>query len=124
MSDAEDLMTRLTERFGKGVALRFSHEFGGVVLCVPGRAMAKHRIAEAVGLEVMRWIVAEFGPNRIPIPVADDKGWKALQRAARRAATSGLEAPAAARLVGVSQRAIHRHRAKARSAKSLKGPLL
>jgi len=72
----------------------------------------------------MRFIVQEYAGARLTIPAHPDVGYKALVRTARRAATSGISAAAAAQSVGMTQRTIYNHRKRAKKAAKAKGSLL
>ena len=107
------LLADLAEAQGIGAALTLAREAGGTVIYVPKRLTRtiERRFGRAIG----HWLVEQYGPAMVEIPLGPNaREWQ--RAAAIRAAIVDQRGSAndMARLFGVTTRTVKRHRAKAR----------
>ena len=113
----------LNQLFGARITLRFSAEFGGRHLYVPQEASADHRIAQTVGLNVMEWLVENYGGEYTLIPLGDHSSYTKRVNHVRRMVAEGETLGTITRVVHCHERTVFRHRAKVKSPDKDQGDL-
>lgn len=66
------LEPELASLIGEDALVRLAEAFGGTRLYVPQAIATGHAIAQAIGLEAARTLVARFAPDVIDVPLAKD----------------------------------------------------
>jgi len=116
MSDSFDLppfLAQIAAIAGTAAALKLAAAKGGTATYIPqpGFLTPEHWIVEAVGYDAAVKIAKELGAGKVEIPLGPwggnrGKVWAAIQRALN----DGKSLATIARLVGVNQRTIRRHK--------------
>jgi DNA-binding transcriptional ArsR family regulator len=100
---------------GEAAAISIAARVGGTRVYIPTRLEEDHWLVEAVGREAAQKICAALGGDRHVIPTCGGGAYKNFRRdIARRVHTLDQEGKSAgeiARAVGLTMRAVHRHRA-------------
>lgn len=123
--DLPDLLARLAEACGEGVALKFAGEFGGreIYLPAPDRLTEEHPIAVLLGLKVAKVAAAALGPSgRLIVPLGPTSTQKRTRARIRALTGEGKPVGEIARVVGVHERTVYYRRAKDREATAERGP--
>ncbi|MDR1397215.1 MAG: helix-turn-helix domain-containing protein [Desulfarculales bacterium] len=117
VNELPGILRRVAEGAGLEAAINLARIKGGCHAYIPeaGNLTAEHWLVKSVGQQMAIELCREYGGSRIPIPLGPFSGnrakvWQAIHRAQR----EGMSAPQAARLVGVDERTVYRHRRKAR----------
>lgn len=63
----------LYELIGETATLRLAEAFGGTRLAIPLAIPARHPIADAIGLNVAKLLIARFAPDVINVPLLKDE---------------------------------------------------
>ncbi len=113
MTDLTGVLAEIAEVAGETAALQIAHAKGGlerVYIPTPERLAAGHWLVDLVGADKARAIAQRLGGGHIEIPMGETarraRKW-AVMRQALDAGKSGAEA---ARMAGVHQRTVRRHR--------------
>lgn len=105
-------LAEIAEVAGNGAALALVAVKGGtrVYIPKPDSLAAGHWLVDTVGAEAARLIAERFGGNGVEVPMgiagARAKTWAVL----RKALADGHDTATAARLAGVHQRTVRRHK--------------
>ncbi|MFQ5776337.1 MAG: helix-turn-helix domain-containing protein [Kiloniellaceae bacterium] len=110
----ESTLARLIATIGESRARLLAVRYGKTSLHLPARMPADHALARLIGFEAACALVRAFGTGRlyIPSPTADTAE---RARLVRELTDAGHSAPAIARRLGVSERTVHRLRARRRA---------
>lgn len=107
------ILADIQEAAGATAALQIAAAKGGSEVYIPLAANLRpdHWLVETVGMEAAEQIAKHLGSGHVEIPLGPAGGnrgkvWAAI----RRALADGKSAPEAARLAGVHQRTVRRHR--------------
>ena len=107
------LLADLAEAQGMGAALTLAREAGGTVIYVP-KSLTR-TIERRFGRAIAQWLVEQYGPSMVEIPLGPNaREWQ--RAAALRAAIVDQRGSAneLAKRFGIASRTVKRHRAKAR----------
>jgi hypothetical protein len=104
------VLFELAETFGLPVALRFAAEFGGRRLAVPEEAHGDHPVARQFGIAVLEWMIDQWGPQNLLIPLGPQSSYNRRIGEIRRLLQAGEDAATIVRAVGCHERTIFRHR--------------
>jgi hypothetical protein len=100
---------------GEAAAIAISARVGGTRVYIPAKAASGHWLVEAVGCEAAGKICAQLGGDRHDIPLASGGAYRSFRRALAKQVhdldRAGKSSRAIARETGLTQRAVHRHRA-------------
>lgn len=117
MSERVDLpgvLAEVAEVAGQAAALRLADARGGTEKTYvprPEALTAEHWLVQALGWDDAKTVAARIGGGPVPIPLGPLSGLRGRVRTAiRRALAEGRSAAEVARLVGVHQRTVRRHR--------------
>lgn len=105
-------LAEIAEVAGNGAALALVAVKGGtrVYIPKPDSLAAGHWLVDTVGAEAARLIAERFGGNGVEVPLGPGgsraKAWAAM----RKALADGHDTATAARLAGVHQRTVRRHK--------------
>ena len=113
------ILQEVEEVAGRTAALCLVRARGGERVKIPTKASQDHWLTRAVGIEAARAIVERFSGEQLVLPADPTRGLKAAQRAAAEAIGRGLSANEAARVSGMTRRAIEKRRQKLRAAAAL-----
>jgi hypothetical protein len=119
MSDLPLILAEIEEVAGRTAALQLVRARGGERVMIPKVAREDHWLANAVGIEAARAIVQRLGGETITLPADPTRGLKGAQRAAAEAVARGLSSNEAARVSGLTRRAIEKRRQRLRQADAL-----
>lgn len=108
------LLREIAEVFGDGRALKFALTYGGEALWVPKRPRADHRIATAVGIDMLRWLAARHGGESVIVPTGMRSVLAEQLVLVERLVRQGLPANAIVRQARVHVRTVYRTRARLR----------
>jgi hypothetical protein len=114
MSDLPLILEEIEEVAGRTAALLIVRARGGERVMIPKTAREGHWLSNAVGLDAARAIVERLGGETIVLPADPTRGLKGAQRAAAEAIGRGLSANEAARVSGLTRRAIEKRRQRLR----------
>lgn len=110
------LLREVAEIFGDGRALKFALTYGGQEIWIPKRPHDRHRIADAVGPDLLRWLSAKYGGERIIVPSGARSALAEQMALVHRLVEDGLSANAIVRAARVNIRTVYRARARLREA--------
>jgi len=100
---------------GEAAAFAISARVGGTRVYIPAKADEDHWLTEAVGPQAAAKICATLGGDRHVIPLAAGGAYPSMRREIARHVhkldQAGKSSAEIARAVGLTQRAVHRHRA-------------
>lgn len=100
---------------GEAAAIAISARVGGLRVYIPAKVNDSHWLVEAVGREKADRICQQLGGDRHVFPLASGGAYRSMARdIARRVHEldkAGKSSAEIARSVGLTQRAVHRHRA-------------
>jgi hypothetical protein len=114
VSDLPLILQEIEEVAGHTAALQIVRARGGERVMIPKTAREGHWLTNAVGIEAARGIVQRLGGETITLPADPTRGLKGAQRAAAEAIGRGLSSNEAARVSGLTRRAIEKRRQKIR----------
>lgn len=110
-----DLLRAMARDLGLPTALRFAAEFGGREIFVPMKATAEHKIAVAVGLPALRWLIKVRQPGeKLIVPLGPHSSYRARIVAARRMLDEGRSTEEIVRALQMHERSVRRHRSARR----------
>jgi hypothetical protein len=115
MSDLPLILQEVEEIAGRTAALSLVRARGGERVMIPKSARPDHWLAHAVGMEAAQAIVQRLGGETLVLPADPTRGLKAAQRAAAEAIGRGLSANEAARVSGMTRRAIEKRKQRLRA---------
>lgn len=99
---------------GEAAALKVAMAKGGTRAYFPSRPAAGHWLVEAVGIDaaaaICAHLVSDRGGLEIPVPLGPTGTRARTWRAIRQAIDAGATAAEAARIAGVDERTVRRHR--------------
>lgn len=107
------ILADIEEVAGAAAALQVAAAKGGseAYIPMPENLRPGHWLVEAVGMEAAELIARRLGSGHVEIPLGPAGGHRGKVWAAiRKALADGKSAPEAARLAGVHQRTVRRHR--------------
>lgn len=117
--DGEGLLQEVARRCGDDAALRLADRFGGLKIYIPAAPDPAHRLAAALGREVLEALVAIAGGSSTIVP----RGHRLLVEMRRRMILelyrSGVSTGAIGRRIGVTQRYVQMVLRDERSASTL-----
>jgi hypothetical protein len=107
-----NVLAEIAEVAGVTAALQLSRARAGntVYIPLPESLTPDHWLVGIVGMEAATAIATRFSSDQISIPLAGNGARGSVWRALRAAISEGRKTGEAARLVGVSDRTIRRHR--------------
>ena len=109
------ILQEVAEVAGPTAALQLVRARGGERVMIPKVARPGHWLTAAVGLEAANAIVARLGGETLVLPADPTRGLKGAQRAAAEAIARGLSSNEAARVSGLTRRAIEKRRQRQRA---------
>ena len=112
MSYLPAILMEIKERFGMEAAHEFGKRFGGLRIYVPKVAGKRHPIAQAIGLEGMRWLADGYGGEHLDIPPGQNSAFLRLWRTIDGMIEEGYSANYIARFVGCSRKSVIRRKAR------------
>jgi len=102
-----NLLREVKDVFGLPTALRLAEKLGGQYVLLPAKPKAQHPVAQAVGRDVLAWLIATQGKHtRVVIPRAAAAMAEARKAEIRRLSAEGLTANQIAQQVGVHVRVV------------------
>lgn len=111
-----DLLRAMARDLGLTTALRFAAEFGGREIFVPMKARPDHRIAQAVSLTALEWLINNRQPGeKLIVPLGPHSSYRARIVAARRLLDEGRSTEEIVRALRMHERSVRRHRAAKRT---------
>lgn len=114
------VLSEIAEVAGEPAALAISARVGGTRVYIPAKADDTHWLVDAIGRAAADKVCKLFAVDgargqRVDIPLASGSSYRALRRATARRVheldQSGKSSREIARAAGLTQRAVHRHRA-------------
>ena len=115
MSALPGILQRISEVAGQAAALKLARERGGCEIKVSGKPGGA--LARIVGDEAAAAIAAEFGPEKITVPMAHLRGQRGRREAAARLFAEDKTESQVALAVDVHCRTARRVRRKVRQSK-------
>jgi hypothetical protein len=119
------VLAEIAELVGEAGALEIAARYGGTRLYFPSKADDEHWLVKCVGRNAADKICSHFEVDgrgqRIEIPLYVGGTWRQLVRAIAKRVheldQAGASSTEIVRTVGVTQRSVHRHRARHRGKK-------
>jgi hypothetical protein len=108
------LLREIAEVFGDARALRLALTYGGETIWIPRRAREDHRLARALGADMLRWLVANYGNEEIVVPSGARSVLAEQLALVHRLVEQGLPANEIVRQARVNIRTVYRARARLR----------
>lgn len=112
------LLRELAADLGDEAAAALARTYGGAELYIPQKARANHKIARAVGVAVLGWLSANYGGEKIVVPIARASPYNRLiaqlSEAICRLIKEGKRTSEIVREVGCHERTVRLWRAKIR----------
>ncbi|MGH6909928.1 MAG: hypothetical protein ACREEG_07050 [Phenylobacterium sp.] len=112
LSDLPELLARVAEACGRGVALALAAEYGGIQAYLPEEPTADCALARKVGLVAAMKIVETLGHGHVLIPLGPFESRKRVREAIRKNLRDGKSNSKTARAVGAHERTVRRVRSK------------
>lgn len=120
------MLSEIADAAGEPAAIALAAQVGGTRVYIPAKVSDKHWLVQCVGrraadLICSHYAVAGKRGTRVDIPLAGGGAYPQLRRAIARRVhqldQEGKSSREIARVAGLSQRAVHAHRARHRGAK-------
>lgn len=109
------LLREVADVFGDGRALKLAMEFGGQRLRIPKRPHPGNRLADALGMDLLRWLSARHGGEYLQVPTGARSVLAEQAELVRRLVEAGLPANEIVRQARVHTRTVHRMRERLRA---------
>jgi hypothetical protein len=108
------ILGEIAEIAGEAAAMRVAQEKGGTRAYIPApdNLPPTHWLVQAAGAEGARAIAARFGGGPVPVPLGPTGSRGRTWTTIRRALDEGASAAEAARLAGVDEKTVRRHRTR------------
>lgn len=119
MTQLTGVLKEIAEVAGEAAAISIAAAVGGMRVYIPARLRLGHWLVECVGRKSAERIAAHFAANgsgqRIDVPLCGIGAYPRLRRAIAKRVhemdQAGASASEITRAVGITTRAVHRHRA-------------
>lgn len=112
------LLRELAADLGDEAAAALARTYGGAELYIPQKARADHKIARAVGVAILGWLSANYGSEKIVVPIAAASSYNRLlaqlSAAICRLIREGKTCSEIVREVGCHERTVRLWRARMR----------
>lgn len=108
------LLRDLAEDFGDARMLKFAMAFGGRRLYIPVRAHDNHPVAQAAGMDVLRWLCKRHGGELVTFPTGARSMMAETAALVRSLVERGLTVDQIVRQARVHTRTVHRMRERLR----------
>jgi hypothetical protein len=115
------LLREMADAHGLETALAFARRFGGRYLYLPAQATPEHRVAQAVGIDVLAWLIEHNDRlARIVVPRGPNDDRAQRLAAVGEMTAKGASADAIAEALSMHVRDVHRARGRLRAEEDAK----
>lgn len=100
------LLQELAELIGLEATLKLTEQRGGSRFSIPTRPGPEHWLTQLIGADAAGILGKRFGGNTIDLPLGPQRGLNAMRRRCDEALARGATVSEAARLSGLTERAV------------------